>query len=98
MEYEFKLTVEEYSTVLKFITELDAGKVFIKKLLNKIAIGVYVSIGITILIFRSFSHFLNYSMIGGIMLAAYFFFSTTKHLDKKRVKLVRKAVKKIQIH
>lgn len=94
MEYEFKLTIEEYSTVLKFITELDKGKVFIKKLLDKIVIGIYLSIGITIWIFRSFSHFLNFSIIVGVMVAAYFFFTTPNQLDKKRVKLVRKSVKK----
>lgn len=78
MEYKFKLTIDEYTTVFKVLETLGGGRAWMVKLMKRVMVFTYVGLSLTFLIFQGFKSFIALS---------------PSFLDKTRSKVVTKMLK-----
>ncbi|MGX4599030.1 hypothetical protein [Faecalimicrobium sp. JNUCC 81] len=93
MEYKFKLTVDEYTTVFKVIETLGGGRAWMVKLMKRVILFTYVGMSLAFLIFQGFKSFIAFGIVAGIILIVFFISLSPSFLDRKRSKVVANMLK-----
>lgn len=93
MEYKFKLTIDEYTTVFKVLETLGGGRAWMVKLMKRVMVFTYVVLSLTFLIFQGFKSFIAFGIVAGIILIVFFIALSPSFLDKTRSKVVTKMLK-----
>lgn len=94
MEYNFRFKIDEYSAALKISYKFDKKLIYIRKLLNKVIIGIYILSCLAALLNGGVMLFFNYIIIEGLMVIVFFILSSDKVIDKYRLIRVKKHVSK----
>ncbi|MDK2562315.1 hypothetical protein QOZ84_02045 [Romboutsia sedimentorum] len=94
MEYKFKLTLNEYSTALKLLGDIDTGRIFMIKLVKRCVVWFCLFLNIIYTLMYGLKALLLLGSICGVMLFLFFYFLRPEHSNKKRLKLVTKKVAK----
>lgn len=94
MEYNFKLTLEEYATALKFISEFDEKNTHVLKLIKKVIVGAWLIMSIVYFVIYGFKAFLVFVVLAGLIVLLLFWGLSPEQLHKKRLRLVKNKVNK----
>lgn len=94
MEYNFKLTIEEYSTALRFISEFDVKNTHVLKLIKRVTLGAWLIMSIIYFVIYGIKASLIFGVLSGIIMLLLFWSLSSEQLHKKRLRLVRKQVSK----
>ena len=94
MEYNFKITVEEFATACKVIETLGGGRARFNKISKLSILCVYILICSVALVLKNYRVLSVFGLGGAVILIVLFISMSPSALDKSRVRVVTKMLNK----